>query len=287
MHDPLVRQHCALLADATAMVGDAQVRHRGTIGGATAHGDPAGDLPAVVSALDATFVAQGPQGTREIPAADFFHAYLQTALAPDEVLVSVRVPKHDASWGFAYEKFNRVAQAWAVVGVAAAVRRDNGSIAEARIGLTNMGATPGAGHRHRAGPGRCRPHGRRHRRGGGTCRRRHQPARRPVGPARLPPAPGQGADPTGGRAGRGLTSEAQPARRASGRRRRYRRVVGSAASDRPDHRRTAEGSDARGPRRYATPTGEPCPRTVRLDGTIEGSGDCHACGCCLLDSGLV
>ncbi len=142
VHDPLVRQHCALLADATAMVGDAQVRHRGTIGGATAHGDPAGDLPAVVSALDATFVAQGPQGTREIPAADFFHAYLQTALAPDEVLVSVRVPKHDASWGFAYEKFNRVAQAWAVVGVAAAVRRDNGSIAEARIGLTNMGATP-------------------------------------------------------------------------------------------------------------------------------------------------
>lgn len=142
MHDPLVRQHCGLLADATSMVGDAQVRHRGTIGGATAHGDSAGDLPAVVSALDATFVAQGPGGRREIEAADFFQGYLETALAPDEVLVHVRVPKLDGSWGHAYEKFSRVAQAWAVVGVAALVRRENGSIAEARIGLTNMDAVP-------------------------------------------------------------------------------------------------------------------------------------------------
>jgi len=142
MHDPLVREHCGLLADATSMVGDAQVRHRGTIGGATAHGDSAGDLPAVVSALDATFVAQGPGGRREIAAADFFQGYLETALAPDEVLVHVRVPKLDGSWGHAYEKFSRVAQAWAVVGVAALVRRENGSVAEARIGLTNMDAVP-------------------------------------------------------------------------------------------------------------------------------------------------
>lgn len=141
VHDPLVRQHCGLLAEATSMVGDAQVRHRGTIGGATAHGDSAGDLPAVVSALRATFVAQGPGGRREIAAADFFQGYLETALAPDEVLVELRIPKHDG-WGFAYEKFNRVAQAWAVVGVAAMVRRENGSVAEARIGLTNMGAVP-------------------------------------------------------------------------------------------------------------------------------------------------
>ena len=142
MHDPLVREHCGLLADATSMVGDAQVRHRGTIGGATAHGDSAGDLPAVVSALDATFVAQGPGGRREVAAADFFQGYLETALAPDEVLVHVRVPKLDGSWGHAYEKFSRVAQAWAVVGVAALVRRENGSVAEARIGLTNMDAVP-------------------------------------------------------------------------------------------------------------------------------------------------
>jgi len=141
VHDPLVRQHCGLLAEATSMVGDAQVRHRGTIGGATAHGDSAGDLPAVVSALEGTFVAQGPGGRREITAADFFQGYLETALAADEVLVEVRIPKHDG-WGFAYEKFNRVAQAWAIVGVAALVRRENGSVAEARIGLTNMGAVP-------------------------------------------------------------------------------------------------------------------------------------------------
>ena len=142
MHDPLVRQHCGLLAEATSMVGDAQVRHRGTIGGANAHGDSAGDLPAVMAAMDARFVAQGPGGSRTIAAADFFSGYLETVLDPGEVLVRVEVPKYDSSWGHAYEKFNRVAQAWAVVGVAAMVRRDDGSIAEARVGLTNMGAVP-------------------------------------------------------------------------------------------------------------------------------------------------
>jgi len=142
MHDALVNEHCGLLSEATSMVGDAQVRHRGTIGGATAHGDSAGDLPAVVAAMEATFVAQGPNGRREIAAADFFEGYLETALSPDEVLVALKVPKFDGSWGYAYEKFNRVAQAWAVVGVAALARRDNGSIAEARVGLTNMDAVP-------------------------------------------------------------------------------------------------------------------------------------------------
>lgn len=142
VHDPLVREHCGLLAEATSMVGDAQVRHRGTIGGANAHGDSAGDLPAVMAAMDARFVAQGPGETRTIAAADFFSGYLETALDPGEVLVRVEVPKYDSSWGHAYEKFNRVAQAWAVVGVAAMVRRDNGAIAEARVGLTNMGPAP-------------------------------------------------------------------------------------------------------------------------------------------------
>lgn len=141
MHDPLVRKHCGLLAEATGMVGDAQVRHRGTIGGANAHGDAAGDLPAVMRAMDATFVAQGPDGERSIGAEDFFAGYLETTLSPTEVLVRVEVPKYDG-WGFAYEKFNRVAQAWAVVGVAAMVKRDNASVAEARVGLTNMGAVP-------------------------------------------------------------------------------------------------------------------------------------------------
>jgi carbon-monoxide dehydrogenase medium subunit len=123
-------------------VADPAVRHRGTLGGALAHADPAGDLAAVALALDAELVAAGPSGRRTIPVADFFVDYLQTALAPDEILVEVRLPKQQGQWGVHYEKFNRVAQAWAIVGVAAAVRRENGSIAEARVGLTNMGSTP-------------------------------------------------------------------------------------------------------------------------------------------------
>lgn len=141
MHNPLVRKHCGLLAEATGMVGDAQVRHRGTIGGANAHGDPAGDLPAVMTAMDATFVTHGPDGERAIAAQDFFSGYLETALSPTELLVRVEVPKYDG-WGFAYEKFNRVAQAWAVVGVAAMVQRDGAGLAETRVALTNMGSVP-------------------------------------------------------------------------------------------------------------------------------------------------
>ena len=141
IRDPLVRRHAGLLAAATATVADPAVRHRGTLGGSLAHADPAGDLPAVVLALDGELVAAGPNGRRTIPAREFFVDYLQSALSPDELLVEVRVPKADG-WGFHYEKFHRVAQAWAIVGVAALVRRENGRIAEARVGLTNMGATP-------------------------------------------------------------------------------------------------------------------------------------------------
>jgi carbon-monoxide dehydrogenase medium subunit len=139
--DPLVRRHAGLLAAATATVADPAVRHRGTLGGSLAHADPAADLPAVVLALDGELVAQGPGGRRTIPGREFFVDFLQSALAPDELLVEVRIPKADG-WGFHYEKFHRVAQAYAIVGVAALVRRDNGQIAETRIGLTNMGATP-------------------------------------------------------------------------------------------------------------------------------------------------
>lgn len=146
MSDPLVKTHAALVAAATATVADPAVRHRGTFGGALAHADPAGDLAAVALALDAQLVVEGSGGRRTIPAAEFFVDYLQTALGPDEVLVEVRVPKLSGDWGVRYEKFNRVAQAWAIVGVAAAVRRDNGTIAEARVGLTNMGAIPVRAH---------------------------------------------------------------------------------------------------------------------------------------------
>lgn len=140
--DPLVRRHAALLAAATATVADPQVRHRGTFGGALAHGDPAGDLPAVAVALDAEMVVEGPAGRRTIPASAFFLDYLQTALDPGEILCEVRIPKLDDGWSVHYEKFNRTAQAWAVVGVAAAVQRSNGTITAARVGLTNMGTTP-------------------------------------------------------------------------------------------------------------------------------------------------
>ncbi|HWH15928.1 MAG TPA: xanthine dehydrogenase family protein subunit M [Miltoncostaeaceae bacterium] len=141
VRDPLVRQHAALLSEATATVADPAVRHRGTLGGALAHADPAGDLGAPAIALGATLVAEGPSGRRSIPASDFFLDYLETALSPDEILVEVRVPKH-TGWGARYEKFNRVAQAWSIVAVAATVRVDGGSIAEARVALTNMGSTP-------------------------------------------------------------------------------------------------------------------------------------------------
>jgi aerobic carbon-monoxide dehydrogenase medium subunit len=142
VHDPLVSEHCGLLAEAAGTVADPAVRHRGTLGGSLAHADPAGDLPAVILALDATLIAAGPAGSREIPAGEFFVDYLTTALAPGEILTGIRVPKLGTDWGYRYEKFHRTAQAWAIVGVAALVRRSDGHVAEARVGLTNMGSVP-------------------------------------------------------------------------------------------------------------------------------------------------
>jgi aerobic carbon-monoxide dehydrogenase medium subunit len=138
---PLVNVHASLLAKCAATVADPQVRHRGTFGGACAHADPAGDIPAAALALDAEFMIAGPGGPRRVAAADFFQDLFTTAIGEDEILVEVRVPKY-TGWGSAYEKFVRVAQQWAIVGVAATVRTENGTIAEARIGLTNMGPTP-------------------------------------------------------------------------------------------------------------------------------------------------
>jgi carbon-monoxide dehydrogenase medium subunit len=138
LRDPLVREHAPLVAAATATVADPAVRHRGTFGGSLAHADPAGDLPAVVLAMDGVFVTS----SREIPASEFFADYLTSVLAPDEVLVGIRLPKAYTGWGFHYEKFHRTAQAWAIVGVACLVHRSNGEITGARVGLTNMGSTP-------------------------------------------------------------------------------------------------------------------------------------------------
>ena len=139
--DPLVAQHAALITKAVEHLADAQVRHRGTFGGALAHADPAGDLGAPVLALDAEFVIAGPGGTRTVPASEFFVGLFETVIGEDEILTEVRIPKH-TGWGAHYEKFVRVAHQWPIVAVAATVRSDGGTIAEARIGLTNMGQTP-------------------------------------------------------------------------------------------------------------------------------------------------
>jgi carbon-monoxide dehydrogenase medium subunit len=133
---PVLAEHVPLLAHAAGEVGDAQVRHRGTIGGSIAHADPASDLPATTLALGATYVVQGPNGTREIAAKDFYVGFLESALAQDEMLTEIRVPKmNGAGWNF--QKFNRRAQDWAIVGVAAWRRG-----AEAGVALVNMGSTP-------------------------------------------------------------------------------------------------------------------------------------------------
>jgi len=139
--DPLVAEHASLIARCVETVADPQVRHRGTFGGACVHADPAGDIPAPVLALDAEFLIAGPGGQRQVLAKDFFQDLFTTAVGDDEILVEVRVPKY-TGWGSAYEKFVRVAQQWAIAGVAAAVRTDGDTIAEARIALTNMGPTP-------------------------------------------------------------------------------------------------------------------------------------------------
>ena len=140
--NPIVQEHCGLLSYTASLVGDPQVRHRGTIGGSLAHADAASDLPSALMALDASFVVKGPNGERNVAIGDFFKDYLMSDLGEDEILTEVRVPKLSAGTGWSYQKFTRRAMDWAVVGVAAVVEKSNGSIGTARIGLTNMGSTP-------------------------------------------------------------------------------------------------------------------------------------------------
>jgi len=132
-HSADLAEACPLLAHVASQVGDPAVRHRGTLGGSLAHADPASDLPAAVLALGGTLVATGPGGSREIAATDFFTGFLESALAVDEVLTEVRVPVSTGGW--CYQKFNRRAQDWAIVGVVVA---EGG----AGVGLVNMGQIP-------------------------------------------------------------------------------------------------------------------------------------------------
>lgn len=132
----LLKAQAAILPAATSEVGDPQVRHRGTIGGSIAHADPASDLPAVLLALDATIVARSQaRGERTIACREFFTGFLESALEPDELLTEIRVPKHPGA-GWSFQKFNRRAQDWAIVGVAAVHNGRTG------VGLVNMGSVP-------------------------------------------------------------------------------------------------------------------------------------------------
>ena len=139
--DPLVEEHALLVHKAVHHLADAQIRHRGTFGGALAHADPAGDMGAPALALGAEFVIQGQGGSRTVGADDFFVDLFETAIEDGELLTEVRIPKH-TGWGAHYEKFVRVAHQWPIVAVAATVKADGGTITEARVGLTNMGSTP-------------------------------------------------------------------------------------------------------------------------------------------------
>jgi len=134
----LLDGECPIVSHTAGLIGDPQVRHMGTIGGSVAHGDPASDMPTVLLALDATFVAKGPSGERTIAAGEFFSGLFETALNADEVLTEIRVPK-TAARGWSYQKFQRRSQDWAIVGVAAVMSGSNGNAA---IAYTNMAEAP-------------------------------------------------------------------------------------------------------------------------------------------------
>ncbi len=141
LDEPLVREHLLLLRKATETIADPQIRHRGTIGGALAHADPAGDVGATALALDASFTILSGSGTRTVPGAEFFTGLFETAVGEDELLTAIRFPKH-TGWGAHYEKFVRVSHQWSIVAVAATVQAEGGTIRQARVGLTNMGDRP-------------------------------------------------------------------------------------------------------------------------------------------------
>jgi len=138
--DAILATSAGLLPEIAHVVGDQQVRNRGTLGGALAHADPAADYPAGVLALDAEIVARGPNGERTIPVDDFFVGFLTTALEPEELLTTIRIPALAANTGYRYEKLANPASGYAIVGVAAVITlAADGSISAARIGITGAG----------------------------------------------------------------------------------------------------------------------------------------------------
>ncbi len=143
---PLLRAKCPLLAETASHIGDIQVRNMGTIGGSVAHADPAADYPAALQALEAKIVLKNATGERTLAVGDFFLDTFTTALEPGEIVSEIIVPIDDASTGTSYQKFVQPASGFAIVGVAARIRRHGGKVTQARIGVTGL-----AGHSYRAG----------------------------------------------------------------------------------------------------------------------------------------
>ena len=130
-----------LASRVASTIADQQVRNRGTIGGSLAHGDPASDLPAVLLATEGSVTLQGPSGQRTVAAADLFRDYLQTSIAPDEVLTEVRLPALDG-YTYAYQRFTRRSEDWAMVAVSVLVKQTGDVCEDVRVALTNMGSVP-------------------------------------------------------------------------------------------------------------------------------------------------
>lgn len=137
----LLRQRLTVVAEAAASIGDVQVRNRGTLGGSLAHADPGADQPGVMLAVNAEFVARGPNGQRTIARADFFTDLLTTALQADEVLTEIRIPTLSAGSGSAYLKMANQASGYAIVGIAAVVTLSGGTVADVRVGISGVGET--------------------------------------------------------------------------------------------------------------------------------------------------
>lgn len=137
-HSAVLKEKCPLLPETATVIGDLQVRNRGTIGGSLAHADPAADYPAAILALDSEIVAAGPKGSRTIPAGQFFVEMLTTALQPNEIITEVRVPALPRGTGTAYMKHAHPASGYAVVGVAAVVAVSGGKIQRAAVGITGV-----------------------------------------------------------------------------------------------------------------------------------------------------
>ncbi len=141
-HYAVVGAGLGLASTAAGLIADPQVRYRGTIGGTLAHGDPASDMPAVLLAAEGSVTVRSTSGQREVAAADLFEDYMTTAVQDGESLTEVRLPAMDG-YGFGFQKFNRRKEDWAMVGVAAWLKKAaDGSVEDVRIGLTHMASTP-------------------------------------------------------------------------------------------------------------------------------------------------